>query len=363
MKSKKIAIITPSAGNGGAEKASTLLSLMLEKLNFEVHFIAAYPIKDFNVGGEFYSLNISKSSSFNLFQQFIGFIKLRKYLREHDFDFIIDFRSRRRFLVEYVFSYLVVPKFEKMIYTFHLPLMSKYFPKPWYLFRDIYNNSKKIVCVSQGIMQKANKIGLNNTQVILNPIDFNFIDSQINSDEIYDFEFIIGVGRMDDNIKQFDHLMQAYSNSVLPEKNIHLLILGKGKYQSTLNDVRNGLLHCDKIHFVGFQENPYKYMNQALFFVLSSKFEGFPLVVLEALACGTPVISYDCPTGPNEIIKNRENGLLVTPQDKEKLTDAINLYVEDQSLYKHCKNNSKKSVEYLSMDNIGKQWESLIESD
>tara|TARA_R110002049_G_scaffold27584_3_gene94973 strand:- start:676 stop:1401 length:726 start_codon:yes stop_codon:yes gene_type:complete len=240
--------------------------------------------------------------------------------------------------------------------------MSKYFPKPWGLFRGIYNRSKKIVCVSRGIEQKAEEIGFNNSQVILNAIDFNFIDNQINIEKTFDFNFIIGVGRMDDNIKQFDHLMSSYSNSVLPEKNIHLLILGKGSHQPFLEDFKKNLPNNEKIHFEGFQTNPFKYMSEALFFVLTSKYEGYPMVLLESLACETPVISYDCPTGPSEIIKHRENGILVPYQNKDKLTDAMNEFVDDIPLYEYCKSNSKKSVEHLSMENIGKDWAALLES-
>ena len=292
----------------------------------------------------------------------MGFVKLRKYVRHHDFDYIIDFRSRRRFLVEFVFSYFVIPNFDKVIYTCHLPLLSKYFPKPWRLFRGIYNRSKKIVCVSEGIEQKANEIGFHNSQVILNAIDFNFIDKQVNVKKTFDFKFIIGVGRMDDNIKQFDHLMSSYSKSELPKNNIHLLILGQGPYQPNLEAYKQELSHNEKIHFVGFQKNPFKFMSEALFFVLSSKFEGYPMVLLESLACGIPVISYDCPTGPSEIIKHRENGILVPHQNMDKLTDAMDEFVEDIPLYEYCKSNSIKSVAHLSMENIGREWAALLKS-
>lgn len=362
MKLKKIAIITPSAGSGGAEKASTLLSVILNNLNYEVHFIAAYSFKDFEIGGIYYNLNISKTARFNKHQQIIGCFKLRRYMRIHNFDVIIDFRSRRLLITELIFTYFVVPRFNKLIYTFHLPLLSKYIAKPWSFFRKAYNRSKKIVCVSKGIEQRVNSIGLHNTQVILNPIDFNFIDTKINNNEkLYEFKFIVGVGRMDDNIKQFDHLMYSYSNSILPEKNIHLLILGKGSYRTSIEDYAKGLENKEKIHFVGFQKNPYQYMKEALFFVLSSKYEGYPLVILESLACGTPVISYNCPTGPSEIIKHNENGILVPPQNKEMLIEAMNQFVENKLLYKSCKAHARKSVEHLSMENIGNEWEELIE--
>jgi N-acetylgalactosamine-N,N'-diacetylbacillosaminyl-diphospho-undecaprenol 4-alpha-N-acetylgalactosaminyltransferase len=116
----------------------------------------------------------------------------------------------------------------------------------------------------------------------------------------------------------------------------------------------------NKVHFLGFQNNPYKYLKKAKFFVLSSLNEGLPNVISEALACGTPVVSFDCLSGPSEMILDKQNGLLVENQNVQKLTEAMNLFFEDEKLYTFCKENAFQSSSPFSIDNIGQQWLDLM---
>ena len=112
---------------------------------------------------------------------------------------------------------------------------------------------------------------------------------------------------------------------------------------------------------MGFVPNPYAYFNKAEFLVVTSRLEGFPMVLIESLACETPVISYDCPTGPREIIQHEKNGLLVKANDKYQMTKSMNRMVEDKGLYNKLSANAKNSVAHLSMDKIAAEWQSLIE--
>jgi N-acetylgalactosamine-N,N'-diacetylbacillosaminyl-diphospho-undecaprenol 4-alpha-N-acetylgalactosaminyltransferase len=231
-----------------------------------------------------------------------------------------------------------------------------------FLTRLMYQDCYKMVTITDKSKELIEyKHHLNNVQTIYNPINIEEIQSKYNESIDLNFEYVIGIGQMESNIKQFDKLIDAYSNSILSNQNIHLVLLGDGEQISILKALVKQKNIEEKVHFLGYQNNPYKYLRNAKFFVLSSQNEGLPNVILEALACETPVVSFDCLSGPSEMISHKQNGLLVENQNVQKLTQAMNLFVEDEKLYTTCKENALQSISPFSIEIIGKQWLDLID--
>ncbi len=354
----KIALIGDCLAGGGAEKVHALLSIYFKKEGFEVHNCIFVDWISYDYSGSLLNLGIIHPESNFIKRKVSRFFELKTFIKENNFDAVIDFRMRTNFGLEFLLSKYVYPK--NTFYTVHSGILEFYFPKPSFLANLIYKN-RKIVAVSKAIQNLIShkKLG-NNVSHLYNPIDLATIATLKNKYTIYKTNFILAVGRMNDEVKQFDKLILAYSKSGLPNKNIKLLLLGEGKNLIKYNELAKELGISDSVIFKGAVENPFPYYKEALFTVLSSKNEGFPNVILESLAAETPVISFDCFSGPKEIIIDKHNGILVENQNIDMLTEAMNSLVEDEKLYQHCKQNAKSSVTQFDIEIIGKQWIELL---
>ncbi|MCC5811257.1 MAG: glycosyltransferase [Ectothiorhodospiraceae bacterium] len=132
---------------------------------------------------------------------------------------------------------------------------------------------------------------------------------------------ILGAGSLEPR-KDFATLIRAFAR-VREQRPARLIILGEGRERKALEALSTQLGVADHVQFPGFQQNPYPHMRQASLFVLSSRREGASAVIIEAMACGTPVVSTDCPSGPAEALENGRYGRLVAIGDVEAMAAAI----------------------------------------
>lgn len=133
---------------------------------------------------------------------------------------------------------------------------------------------------------------------------------------------VVAVGRLNRQ-KGFDLLIAAHAKARQMGADHELVILGEGDERGALTELAAQLGVSASVHLLGFQENPYRFMARATLFASSSRFEGFGLVIAEALACKAPTVAFDCPSGPAEILDGGTYGALVPPQDVGAMAEAI----------------------------------------
>jgi len=172
-------------------------------------------------------------------------------------------------------------------------------------------------------------------------------------------KYIIGVGRLTKQ-KQFHHLIQVFANISGDFENWDLIIIGEGEDKTKLHHLSTQLSVQDRVKLPGRVGNIADWYLAAQLFVMTSETEGFPNALIEAMAHGVAVVSYDCPTGPREIIKPEVNGLLVEANDKIELEKQIRRLIKHDQKRKDLTKASKQISDTLNIDNIMSRWDKVI---
>lgn len=359
QKKHKIALIGYRLSGGGSDKVMANLSIFFEKSGIEIHNIIVIDEVSYPYAGKLVNLGLLKDEKNDFLNKYKRLRALNHYLKNNDFDFIIDFRFRTKTLQEFIISRFIYNT--KTIFTVHSFLINHYMPDNSWLTRLIYNRCYANIALGNDmkmLIEKKHK--LQNVVVIPNSVNLEEILEKKAENCDLNFDFILAVGQYENEIKQFDQLILSYAASNLSKQNKHLVIVGNGDKSKLEAVIRNSKLD-HFVHLLGYQDNPFKFMAKADFLILSSKNEGCPNVILESMACKTPVISFDCDFGPRDMITNFKNGILVEDQNWEKLTEAMNLFISDTALYQNCKQNAFESVQPFLLENIGKKWLNLMQ--
>lgn len=224
-----------------------------------------------------------------------------------------------------------------------------------------YNKCDRVVAVSDGVKDSLVDIGVsaNNIKTIHNPVmNTNDIDKSWDPPSHDWFSenrtVIISIGRLQ---KQKNHELLIKSFSRLNNRmDCKLLIIGDGPLKSDLVKLSNSLGIQDDVEILDYVDRVYPYMAHASAFVLSSNYEGFGNVLVEALACGCPVISTDCPHGPSEILCDGEFGELVPPRNEEALFEGLLATLRTGQNQSHLKYRAKN----FTVSHVTSQYEHLL---
>ncbi|ANF81080.1 glycosyl transferase [Acinetobacter sp. NCu2D-2] len=319
MKKKVVLAIFTLQGNG-AERFALTLAKGINDAGHEAHIVYFKNIIDLPIpeGVRTHFFNYQKFRAIPKFMRpglaakaFDSFV--RKHIGEP------DLVLSNLFPVDFILSRSSLPNVHMVIHnTTSQEYAGRLDAKMLEQLKKVYL-SKLCVAVSQGVEQDFREIFGENSRIttIYNPIDIAAVQAaaaEFQPD--LPARYLVNVGKFKQQ-KRHDILIRAYAKAHI---DLPLVLVGTGELMAENEKLAQDLGVADQVHFLGFQKNPYPYIQAATAMVVSSDFEGFSIAILEALALGTPVISTDCPSGPREVLP--EN-CLVPVQDVDALAAKL----------------------------------------
>lgn len=375
---KKILIVIDSLRGGGAEKVlyDILKNIDLKKYRIDIFLIFNYGIYKHKIE----KLGVSIEGLFNEREDFTNSIfyrKLKSLLIKISrwvyckYPFLIKKLKTKEYDIEISFlegysSVLVANRKNdsKKIGWVHIDL-EKHKMINRNLERESYNKIDKIICVSSDSKKSVENLYpkfKNKIEVIYNPVPKEeILKSCLKESNIYSTEKInlLTVGRLNKQ-KGYDILLEAHKQLLEEGLDYNLYILGEGEEKKKLEQYIKENTIEKNTFLLGFKENPYPYIKEADIFISSSRYEGYSLVVAEALCLEKPVIATKC-VGPVELLDNGKYGLLAEIESVESLKENMKKLILSEELRKKYSELSKERAKIFNIDKTMKQIERVLD--
>lgn len=366
---KSIIIFVPSLEmGGGAEKVAAILSQILGK-KFNIHVLTLFHHQNiYSINGKYLTLNAKKI----VINPILRIIKLNRLIKKISPNIILTFMNKT--------SFWIIPTL--YIYKIVVPLLilvntnpNKHYKKRIYgkfLIRFLYPLKKitKIISVSReqaNILVSKYRIPKDKVTTIYNGIEIErikklAIEEIIEEKNLYQNSALkfVTMGRLSAE-KGHNFLIEAYSQVKIAIPESKLIILGDGPLRTQLKKKIKSLNLENDVFLLGFKKNPYKYIHQADIFVLPSLHEGLPYSLIEALACGTPIISTKCKTGPREILNGGKYGILVEIGNVFDLKNKMIALGEDKHKREYLSKIGLKRAKDFDTEIFQSNWFELID--
>jgi len=229
--------------------------------------------------------------------------------------------------------------------------------------RTAYRHADRVVAISDGVGHAlSRRFGLDPARVstIHNSVDLDAV--KVRAQEVPPnlpvVPFLVGAGRLVAQ-KGFDVLIRAFA-AAAAMRPLALIILGDGPERTALIELTRAIGVDQRVLFPGFVENPWSYFARSAAFVCSSRWEGFGNVIIEAMACGVPVVATDCDFGPREVIRQTQSGLLVPVEDVDSLSKAITSVLDNRDLARQLAEGAQRRAQDFDVANMTHAYERLF---
>lgn len=353
---KTILFILPDLNMGGAERIITLLINNLDKNKFTPKLLLmrkeGYYLELLDKNIEIIDIKTSRIRN--------AFFPIVKVLRTLKPDIVFGGWGE-------VSAYLapIIPFFPKIRFIAReTNIVSQHVTRPEIrFFYRFYNNFDSVIAQSDDMKNDLiNNLKIHEEKIIKinNPVDVDAVEAKslepMNFPFFEDYKNVVAIGNLSYR-KGFDNLLKVFS--YLKNENIFLYIIGEGDDKEKLIELKDSL-QIKNVKFLGKITNPYPYLKNADLFILSSRYEGFPNVLLEAGATGTFSLANNCKGGINEIIEENINGRIISIEDHKNFAEEIKITLSK----KYDKNRIKNSIiNRFSKDKIIHQYEKILEAN
>lgn len=347
----KVLVVINVLTHGGAERVVCRLTKEWAKRH-DVHiavFDATQPVYEF--GGRIIDLEVPAPTLPRKFSRlFRGSFRLANILRKYRPDRIISFMEGANFIA---ILGAAMSGFLNRLWVSVRQNPAR-INLPYLVFMPVlYRLADRVVAPSEGVRDGLAKIGIPSAKlsVIRNPVVFPIPRST--SPSPFPFPYVLGAGKLRRQ-KGFDLLLKSFRGIGYPD--VHLVILGDGPERERLIGLANRLCIGSRVHFPGASSEIERWFHHARCFILPSRYEGWPNVLMEAMAYGCPVVSFDCRYGPSEIFENGNSGILIAQRDVASLRDAISRILTDVEHRDHLVVGGRARGKLFSIDRIAPLW-------
>ncbi len=361
----RITLVISSLSAGGAERVMSNMANYWAKNGWAVTLITLaktdrdfFQLEDRVVR---VSLGVAKQSA-SVFDAILNNVRrvlsLRSAIYASRPDAVISFMDRVNVLTLLATRFTGVP----VIIAERIDPLQHYIGKAWrWLRRLLYPKAAALVVQTRGVLDWAvDKVGEKKAFVIPNSITLKASQTERGGGE-FPQPFILAVGRLEIQ-KGFDLLLRCFESVSQQYPEWSLVILGEGSERAALELMVKKMGIEARVHLPGRHVNPMAVMAQASIFVLPSRFEGFPNALLEAMACGLPSISFDCPNGPNEIIRHGIDGILVPPEDVGALADAMQDFMAHPRKRERLVLRAQEVTDRFDTKRVMGMWEDMLKN-